>query len=139
MTAQLTPYLKFDGDAREALDFYQEVFGGTLANNTFAEFGETGPFAERIMHGQLETDGGWMLMASDMTPDMPSELRPGRVDLFLNGDDAATLTRWFGMLSEGGTVQTPLSPQVWGDTYGACTDRFGVQWFMNIDGAAQEA
>ena len=58
MTSRLNPYLNFNGNARQALEFYKDVFGGSLNVNTFADFGNTGPDGDRIMHGQLETELG---------------------------------------------------------------------------------
>src|SRR2546423_806021 len=73
MASQLNPYLNFNGTCRQAMEFYQSVFGGTLNTNTFAQFGQTGPDADRLMHAQLETDAGYVLMAADIT----SCIRPG--------------------------------------------------------------
>lgn len=133
MAARLSSYLAFDGTAREALEFYRGVFGGALDLSTFGEYGQEGEYADRIMHGQLDTDAGWTLMASDLTPDMPRDLsHPGRVQLMLHGDDDETLSRWFAALADGGEVITPLEIQSWGDRYGAVRDRFGIEWSCNI-------
>ena len=69
MASKLNPYVSFDGNAREALEFYRDVFGGELNVNTFGDFGnDTGGEADKIMHGQLETDAGFTLMAADNPP-----------------------------------------------------------------------
>ncbi len=129
--AELSSYVSFRGDARAALEFYQQVFGGTLAMNTFAEFGMTGPQEDQLMHGQLTMPSGQNLMASDTPPGMDyTEGR--RVSLILHGEDEAELRGYFDRLSEGGTVHTPLEKQMWGDIYGQCTDRFGIEWMVNI-------
>lgn len=67
MPSRLNPYINFDGDARQAMEFYEEVFGGTLALNTYGDFGgeEAGEAADRIMHGMLETASGFTLMGAD--------------------------------------------------------------------------
>lgn len=132
MTSRLNPYISFDGNAREAMEFYREVFGGTLRMNTFGEYGDpTAPGADKIMHGQLETERGFTLMGADMPPGM--ERRPaGNVTISLSGDDAAELRGYWEALSEGGTVTVPLEKQMWGDEYGSCTDRFGVAWMVDI-------
>ena len=73
MASILNPYVNFRGDARQALEFYQSVFGGQLDVGTFAEFGMTDvPEAERdlVMHGQLETPAGFTLMGADTPPGM---------------------------------------------------------------------
>jgi PhnB protein len=66
----------------------------------------------------------------------PDAAGPDRVSLSLSGDDAPTLTRWFEALTEGGEVDVPLEQQVWGDTFGQVTDRYGVRWLVNISTAS---
>jgi PhnB protein len=66
MASRLNPYINFNGNARQAMAFYQGVFGGNLTVNTFGEYGaQDSPDADKIMHGQLETDGGFTLMGAD--------------------------------------------------------------------------
>ena len=132
MASRLNPYLRFQGNAREAIEFYQQVFGGELRLNTFGEYGMgEGPLADQVMHAQLETPAGYTLMVSDTPPGM--EHQPGtNITVSLSGDDAEELRGYFAKLSEGGTVSMPLEKQMWGDEYGALTDRFGVPWMANI-------
>ncbi|MER6167823.1 VOC family protein [Streptomyces violaceorubidus] len=132
MSSRLNPYLSFDGDARRAMEFYEQVFGGTLALNTFGESGMPDPaYADKIMHAMLETRGGFTLMASDTPPGM--EYRPGsNFSVSLSGDDATELRGYWEKLSAGGSVSVPLEKQMWGDVFGMCTDRFGVPWMVNI-------
>ena len=134
MSSRLNPYLTFDGDARQAMEFYRDVFGGELSVNTFAEFGQAdSPVADRIMHAMLETDRGFTLMASDTPPDM--EHRPGNnITISLSGDDAGELRGYWERLSDGGAVTMPLEKQRWGDEFGMCQDRFGIAWMVNISG-----
>lgn len=131
MGVNLNPYLHFDGEAAEALAFYADVLGGRATSMTFGEFGMEGPDAGKVMHGQLETDRGITLMCSDMPPG--STLRRGNgVTISLSGDDVERLRELWHRLSADGTVETPLEKQMWGDEFGACTDRFGVAWLVNI-------
>jgi PhnB protein len=132
MASRLNPYLNFDGDARQAMEYYKEVFGGELAINTFGEFGNEGmPDPDKIMHAQLETGSGFTLMASDTPPGM--QRTPGdTMSISLSGDDASELRGYWDKLADGGTVTMPLEKQMWGDEFGQCTDRFGVQWMVNI-------
>jgi PhnB protein len=132
MASRLNPYLHFTGEARAAMEFYHSVFGGSLTLTTFAEYGVPDPaLADKIMHGQLVTDRGFALMGSDAPPGMGGE--PGNsVGICLNGDDADELRGYWEKLSEGATVLTPLQKQMWGDEYGACTDRYGFEWMVNI-------
>ncbi|MFD0311930.1 VOC family protein [Streptomyces sp. NPDC127119] len=137
MASRLNPYISFDGDARPAMEFYKEVFGGTLALNTFGEAGAPDtPEADQIMHGMLETPSGFTLMGADTPPGM--EYSPGgNFSVSLSGDDESELRGWWEKLSAGGTVSVPLEKQMWGDVFGMCTDRFGIPWMVNI-GQAQE-
>ena len=132
MTSRLNPYLSFNGNAREAMEFYRSVFGGDLRINTHADFGNTdAAVADKVMHAQLETDAGYTLMGADLMPDMP--FNPGdTITVSLSGDDAESLRRYWDKLADGGTVTMPLEKQMWGDEFGMCTDRFGVAWMVNI-------
>jgi PhnB protein len=132
MASRLNPYLSFDGNAREALEFYTAVFGGTLRMNTFGEYGQPDtPFADKIMHGMLETDAGFTLMGADFPPGQ--EYTPGNsYSVSLSGDDADELRGYWAKLVEGGTVSVPLEKQMWGDEFGMATDRYGVAWMVDI-------
>lgn len=132
MASRLNPYLSFDGTAREAMEFYRDVFGGDLSLNTFAQVGGAeGPEGDRIMHGRLETSKGYTLMGADQPPG--DEHRPGNdVAVSLSGDDADELRGYWSRLSAGGQVHVPLEKQMWGDEFGMCQDRFGVTWMVNI-------
>ncbi|MGW1033805.1 VOC family protein [Streptomyces antibioticus] len=132
MASRLNPYLSFSGDARQALEFYQEVFGGTLNLNTFGDFGQAGtPHADQIMHGMLETPGGFTLMGADTPPGM-EQSAGDNFSVSLSGDDDAELRGWWEKLSAGGTVSVPLEKQMWGDVFGMCKDRFGIPWMVDI-------
>jgi PhnB protein len=131
MASQLNPYLNFNGTARQAMEFYQSVFGGTLNLSTFGDFGaKDSPDADRIMHGMLETAANYSIMAADVTSDMQYQPMAGFA-VSLSGDDEALRGYW-NELSEGGTVTMPLQKQVWGDEFGMVTDKFGVSWLVNI-------
>ncbi len=131
MASQLNPYLNFDGTARQALEFYQGVFGGELNLNTFGQLGGMeGAEADKIMHGQLETGDGYTIMGADVPSHMEYQPLAGAA-VSLSGDDAA-LRGYFEKLAAGGTVTMPLEKQVWGDEFGMVTDQFGVPWMVNI-------
>jgi PhnB protein len=132
MASRLNPYISFDNGARQAMEYYRDVFGGNLTMNTFGEFGQPdSPDADKIMHSQLETDTGFTLMASDTPAGM--QRNPGdTITISLSGDDADTLRGYWEKLSDGGTVTMPLEKQMWGDEFGMCTDRFGIPWMVNI-------
>jgi PhnB protein len=133
MTSRLNPYIGFKDNAREAMEFYKSVFGGELTLSTFGEFGQEGEGSDGIMHAQLETPAGFTLMASDTPPQM--EYQPGSsVSVSLSGDDESDLKGWWDGLAEGASVSVPLEKQMWGDTFGMLTDRYGVGWMVNIAG-----
>jgi PhnB protein len=136
VASRLNPYISFSDNAREAMEFYKEVFGGTLRLNTFGEYGAPdAPGADKIMHGLLETDSGFTLMGADTPPGM--EHNPGtNISISLSGDDPDELRGYWRRLSEGGTVSVPLEKQMWGDEFGMCVDQFGIGWMVNI---AQQA
>lgn len=134
MSSTLNPYLTFQNNAREAMEFYKSVLGGELNINTFGEFGAEQLDPNGVMHAQLETPAGFRLMASDNGSQ--GELTMGdNVTISIAGDDADDLRRWFNALAEGGQVTMPLEKQVWGDEFGMLTDQFGVHWMVNISSA----
>jgi PhnB protein len=132
MAVRLNPYLSFRDNAREAMTFYQSVLGGELTVSTFAEFHASADPAEqdKVMHAQLETPDGLVLMAADTPSGM--EYRPqAGVSVSLSGDDEAILRGYWVRLSEGGTVTMPFEQAPWGAVFGMCVDRFGTSWMVN--------
>lgn len=137
--AILNPYLQFDGNAREAIETYHEIFGGELNIMTFGDMGASEHegaqiSADGVMHAQLTTDLGFTLMVSDLPPGVPPGTPNGHISL--SGDEDTVLRGYFDKLAEGGHIDVPLEPQVWGDTFGQVKDRFGVNWLVNIAGSA---
>ena len=132
MPSRLTPYISFNGAARKAMEFYEQVYGGTASTSTFCDSGASDPAVrELIMHAMLETPSGFTLMASDTPPGM--EYAPGtNISISLSGDDAEGLRGYWEKLADRGTVTVPLEKQMWGDEFGACRDRFGISWMVNI-------
>jgi PhnB protein len=136
MGTQLNPYLGFRDTAREAMEFYQSVFGGELTMNTFSEFQASDDPAEqdKIMHSMLATDGGLVLMAAD-TPNSMEYTPGGSISISLSGDDEREIRGYWDRLCDGGNIAMPLEQAPWGDTFGMCADKFGVRWLVNISGA----
>lgn len=132
MATRLNPYLSFSDNARQAMEFYRDIFGGNLTINTFGEYGPPdAPGADNIMHAQLETESGLTLMGADTPPG--EEFRTGtNFAVSLSGEDADELRGYWEKLSQGGNVSVPLEKQMWGDEFGMCVDRFGVPWMVNI-------
>jgi PhnB protein len=137
MSIKLTPYLNFQGNTREAMEFYHGVFGGDLKLSTFGDLaGEGSPqgYQDKIMHAVLEA-GDITIMASEGHPDRQVNFGDN-VSLSLAGHDRDKLASYFHRLSKGGSVNMPLEQQVWGDLFGMLTDSFGVHWMINISKAA---
>jgi PhnB protein len=134
MASKLNPYLSFQDTARDAMEFYQSVFGGELTVSTFGEFGDPDAAESNlVMHASLETPSGYTLFASDTPPGMA--FTPGsQITVSLSGDDGGELRGYWEKLSADGTVRMPLERQMWGDDFGMVTDRFGIDWMVNIAG-----
>ena len=136
MQTQLNPYLSFKDNAREAMEFYKSVFGGTLTVNTYKEFhaSEDPIQGDKIMHSVLEAPSGITFMASD-APD-PIDYSPGaNISMSLSGKNESELRTYFEKLSASGSVTIPLEKAPWGDSFGMCTDPFGINWMVNITGS----
>jgi PhnB protein len=131
-TAYLSPYLNFDGNCREAMEFYRSALGGNLEVSTFGENfpDEPADRKDKIMHAMLQNDV-LILMASDSPPGMEYNIG-NHISLSLAGTDAEQLKRYWDGLSQGGNVIMPLEKQVWGDEFGMFADKFGMTWMVNI-------
>lgn len=128
MTTQFEPYLYFKSECRDAITFYQSVFGGDLEIRTFGEFGMEGD-PDKVLNASLSISEGLVLQASDVT--VGSTARTGG-SISISGDDEATLRGWFEALGDGGEIHMPLEKQMWGDLFGQCADRFGITWLVNV-------
>jgi PhnB protein len=136
MGVVLNPYLNFRGNAREAMEFYQSVFGGELTVSTFADYqlAEDPSENDQVMHSQLEGEVGFTLMGADV-PSRQQANPNGSISL--SGDDEGTLRGYWDKLSDGAQIVEPLEKAPWGDSFGMLTDRFGVFWLVNISGQPQ--
>ncbi|GAB2462174.1 PhnB protein [Conyzicola lurida] len=133
MTVLFNPYLSFDDNARQVMEFYHSVFGGKLEISTFGEFGMSDDPAEKdkVMHSQLTADLGFVLMASDTPKAMGFQPGAG-YSLSFSGDDDVTLRKLWADLADGGEITLPLDQAPWGDVFGQVKDRFGVSWMVSI-------
>ncbi len=134
MGSRLNPYLNFKNSARQAMEFYQTVFGGDLSEMTFGEGGMSQDPAEKnlVMHAQLVVPNGYWLMAADTPAHMGTPSPNGSVSL--SGDEDAALRGYWERLSGGATIRMPLEKAPWGDSFGMLVDKFGVPWLVNIAG-----
>ena len=135
MTVSLNPYLNFRGNAREAVEFYQQVFGAKATIGTFGDFhAAQDPGEEQlVMHADVEGPEGIRFFASDTPSHMEYSAGTNFSMSLSGGEDSETELRgYFDKLAEGGNLLMPLEKAVWGDTFGMCVDRFGITWLVNI-------
>lgn len=131
---QLTPYLAFKGNCREAMHFYQECLGGTLDIQPFAGT----PAAEHVpadaqdgvLHSRLETES-ILLLASDAGSQPVTE--GNNVALSLDCGSEEEIEAYYAKLTAGGTVTMPLGDTFWSAKFAMFTDRFGINWMLNYD------
>lgn len=126
----LEAYLFFDGNCREAMEFYRDVFGGELSLTTHGETPghDDAATADDVIFATLR-GGHASLMASDRRG---AEHGAGRIELSLGGTDEPLLRGLFEGLAAGGEVRMPLARQFWGDVFGSLVDRYGIGWMVNI-------
>lgn len=126
----LDPYIFFKGQCREAMEHYKNIFGGELHLQTYGEVPDDKSEGDKknwVMHAQLE--GDIKLYGSDTEQASPAAKK---ISLCLGGKDEEALSKIFDGLSEGGNVMSPLKKEFWGDTFGSLTDKYGVEWMVNI-------
>ena len=132
---QLNPYLAFNGNCEEALNFYKECLGGEF--ESFNRF-KDGPeelagmkvpehLMDKVMHMTLRF-GDNVIMASDSLEEVPAG---GNITLSIGMDDVEEMNTVFNKLSGGGQITMPLQDTFWGARFGMFTDRFGVKWMFN--------
>ncbi len=133
MAQQLNPYITFDGDCAEAMEFYAAALGGTVQQMSFRDAGMD---VDGVMHAALQTPTGFHLYASDTAEGMWDLTKGNNVQVSLSGDEGEALRGYWEALSDGAQIVMPLERQMWGDDYGLLIDRFGILWHVNIAGSA---
>ena len=135
MQSRLNPYITFNNQAKEAMEFYKTVFGGKLVTSTYKEGGVSQDPAEgdKLMHAMLEAHNGLVLMGAD-NPSHDKYEAGTNISISLSGDNESELKGYWDKLSNGAKITAPLSKAPWGDTFGMLTDKFGIQWLVNISG-----
>jgi PhnB protein len=131
---KIDAYLFLPGSAAEAMEFYRGVFGGTLTvvRRGDVDSSASGAVKDLVINATLDT-GEFTLRASDR--DDTTNAPQTRVALSLIGTDEARLRKIYDELSAGGTQDSPLEKVFWGDIFGALTDKFGINWQVNIGNA----
>jgi len=135
---RLSPYLLFNGDCEEAFKFYAEVLGGKIDGimknaGSPAEEHVPAEWRDKVLHAHM-TFGDSALMASDAPPGRYSKPQGFSVSIQLK--DRAEGEGFFKALSEGGSVTMPFEKTFWSPGFGMCTDRFGIPWMVNTEGAS---
>jgi len=127
MATAAIPYITFVGNTREALGFYQSVFGGKVEVTTFGDFNVPDAPADAVMHAALTTDE-FAIYGHD-GEDLGDK---SRIRIAIVGDDLETMTASFDALARGGRVTMGLAQQMWGATYGEVVDQYGISWMFNV-------
>jgi PhnB protein len=136
--SKIAPYLTFEGDCREAMNFYKECLGGELVLHVVGEMPNAPPMPEangRIMHASLTSgagSGGFVLMASDRM-DGSQPVNGSKISLSMHCTSDNEIESLFAKLSAGGQIGMPLADQFWGAKFGFFTDKFGIPWMLNYD------
>lgn len=148
MSVQAVTHLNFHGEARQALEFYQSVFGGDLVVATYADFGapKDTPDAGKVVWGQVAANSGFRVMGYDVPsaeyparPIEPSTRREHGMTITqepffisLRGESVDEISALWEKLSEGATIVEPLAQSQWAPLFGMLTDRFGVTWVVDV-------
>ena len=132
---QINAYIGFNGECREAMNFYKECLGGELmfqtVQGTPMEAQCPPAMKNQVLHSSL-TKGPLLIMGTDMTrPD--GFIKGNNFALSLNCSSEEEINNFFSKLSEGGKILDSLKDQFWGATFGAFTDKFGIGWMLNFD------
>jgi PhnB protein len=136
--ANMCPYLRFNGNCREAMTFYKDCLGGELMLQTVGEtpMGTNSPESEKakVMHSHLGSED-FALMGSDMMD--ASKVEPGNVySLAVICHSKAEIESLFSKFAQGGQITHPLKEEFFG-TYGDLTDKFGISWMFQFTPAMQ--
>lgn len=137
---QISPYVHFDGNCREAMTFYCECLGGELSMQTVAGSpiaAQCSPqMQHQILHASLANQS-LVLMGSDMIG--PDGYHQGNnIALSLSCSSEEEINKYFSTLSEGGMVIHELSTAFWGATFGVFNDKYGIRWMLNYDKNIQQ-
>jgi PhnB protein len=130
----IIPYLNFNGNAKEALEFYTNALNGKVTqSSTFGEgnMAQDESMKNKILHAVFES-GELKFMVSDCPPGV-SVNSGNQVSLSLNFTDAELIEATFAALADGGNITMPMQDTFWGARFGMTTDKFGVHWMFNHD------
>jgi len=131
---ELGPYLNFNGNCREAMNFYKACLGGTLTLMTFEDSKQDVPagMKDQIMHSTLRFTEHLSIMGSDSMPDYRVE-NGTSITISINCESEELVDTYYKALAQGGKETMPLSDTFWGARFGMLTDKFGIQWMVSFD------
>ena len=139
----VTPNITFDGNAREAFEYYRSIFGGEFsALLRYRDMQMTAGLPEgeldRIAHVALPLADGYLLMGGDSLKSFGKPLSVGNnISITLEPASGEEADRVFEALSDGGEVEMPLEQTEWAEKFGQCVDKFGIPWVVNYVGEVQ--
>ncbi|TPN84481.1 VOC family protein [Aquimarina algicola] len=129
---KIQPYLVFEGNCQEALNFYQKTFGGQIINRETYENKEIDipeHYRGKLQHAELKGEG-FHFMGYDASPDTP--LTSGStIQMSIDLNSREEVNKIFDKLSNSGIVHTPLQETSWKAYYGRCSDQFNINWMIN--------
>jgi PhnB protein len=133
MKQRVAPYINFQGRAREAMELYQSILGGSLELYAADDQGKPRPAepGDPIQHARLSGDG-FLIIGSDGHPSYPPTTGDN-IAVVLVGSDRAAMQEAFDKLAEGGQVKMPLSEGPWGGAAAWLADRFGINWNLDLE------
>jgi PhnB protein len=128
----LVPYLHFNGNAEEVLNFYKDAFDGEIL--TINRYGDSPmkldeSLNNKIIHSRLKFDDNIIMISDSFNGKLANT--DGNIQLSVEVDDENKLNEAFNKLADGGKVTMPLAKQFWGATFGMLQDKFGVNWMFN--------
>ena len=140
--ASVSTYLNFPRNTEEVFNYYKSIFGGEFFGNGIMRFGDmpdspgNPPMADEdknlVMHVELRILDSHSLMGTDAPESMGFKVNYGNnIYINLQPDTRKETKRLFDKLSEGGQVSMELADMFWGDYFGSCTVKYGVQWMFN--------
>jgi len=147
MAITTTTHLNFRGDARQALEFYQSVFGGNLTVIAYGDFGmpKELPDADKVVFGQVTAENGFSIAAYDAPSQSPASAAPTattrengltltgeRFFVAVGGETIEEASALWDKLADGAEIVEKFGPSPFSPGFGMLTDRFGVTWILQV-------
>ena len=140
--ARINPHINFNGNAEEAFQFYQSVFGGEFSKIVrFKELSVPGftideKEANKIMHIALPIGKHYVLMANDV-PEFMGKVneQENRSKIVVSAESKEEADKIFNGLSAGGAIEMPITDSPWGTYFGMFRDKYGIEWMIEFDAA----